>query len=263
MKSLRKIIIGTLILICSMAHFVRGQSTKLAQVKSDSLYFESPALFNCHVQFPANYNLEKSSPLVISLHGGGGSYETFRNIWRHFENPQFILATPQAPYKWLMGNKIGYDWSAWPSENLITMQTALKLTSIYIENLIQSLTANYNISEIYLMGFSQGSIITQIAGIYNHDLLEGIIILSGPEINHPEKPKIVWPLEKAVQSASHLRVFIAHGNSDEIIDIALAIKSRDQYKKIGYDVSLFQFEGGHEIKEIEMKAVEKWIIKEK
>jgi len=263
MKFLWEIIIGVLILICSPAHFVLGQSSELAPVKSDSLYFESPALFNCYVQFPANYNLENSSPLVISLHGGGGSYKTFKNIWRHFENPQFILATPQAPYKWLMGNKIGYDWSAWPSENLITMQTALKLTSIYIENLIQSLTANYNISEIYLMGFSQGSIIAQIAGINNHDLLEGIIILSGPEINHPEKPKIVWPLDIAVQSASHLRVFIAHGNSDEIIDIALAIKSMDQYKKIGYDVSLFQFEGGHEIKEIEMKAVEKWINREK
>ena len=254
---------GTLILICSITHFVAGQSTELASVKSDSLYFESPALFECKVLFPDGYNSEKSFPLIISLHGGGGSYETFKNIWRHFENPQFIMATPQAPYKWLMGAKIGYDWSAWPSENLITMQTALKLTSKYINNLIQSLKKNYNIKEVYLMGFSQGSIITQIAGINNHDSLEGIIILSGPEIDHPGKPEIVWPSEKAVKSANHLRVFIAHGNSDEIIDIALAIKSRDQYKKIGYDVSLFEFEGGHEINEMEMKAVAEWIIKEK
>ena len=263
MNTIQNVLIGALILICSTTFIVRGQSTVLDSAKSDSIYFESPALFECKVQFPKGYSPEESFPLIICLHGGGGSYMTFKNIWRHFENPQFIMATPQAPYKWLMEDKIGYDWSAWPSENINTMQTALKLTSKYIGNLIQSLITNYNIDEVYLMGFSQGSIITQIAGINNHDLLEGIIILSGPEIDHPGKPEIIWPSEKDVQTANHLKVLIAHGNSDEIIDIALATKSRDQYKRNGYDVSLYEFEGGHEISEIEMRTVQKWINKEK
>jgi len=264
MKSLQKILVGSLILYCSTTYLVQAQNNTLTTVKSDSLYFESPALFKCNLQFPENYSAEKPIPLLISLHGGGGSYETFKNIWRHFENPQFILATPQAPYSWLMGDKIGYDWSAWPTENLTVMQQALNLTSTYyVENLIRSLTAEYNISSVYLMGMSQGSIIAQIAGINNHDLLAGIIILSGPEIDHPDKPKIVWPSEKAVQSANHLKVFIAHGHADDKIDFALAIKSRNQYKKVGYDVSFFEFEGGHEINEAEMKAVGKWINKEK
>lgn len=263
LKYLQKIVIGFLTLFCCTTYLVQAQNEPLSTVKSDSLYFESPALFECNMQFPENYNSEKSFPLLISLHGGGGSYKTFKNIWSHFENPQFIMATPQAPYKWLMEDKIGYDWSVWPSENLNVMQTALILTSKYIENLIQALTTNYNINDVYLMGFSQGSIITQIAGINNHNLLEGIIILSGPEIDHPGKPEIVWPSEKAVQSANHLRVLIVHGDSDQIVDLSLAIKSRDQYKKIGYDVSLFEFDGGHEINKIEMKAVEKWINKEK
>ncbi len=107
MKSLQKILIAIIVLICPTAYLVQGQDTKLVSVKSDSFYFESPALFECKVQFPDGYNLKRSFPLIISLHGGGGSYETFKNIWRHFDNPQFIMATPQAPYKWLMGTKIG------------------------------------------------------------------------------------------------------------------------------------------------------------
>jgi phospholipase/carboxylesterase len=169
------------------------------------------------------------------------------------------MATPQAPYKWLLGTKIGYDWSAWPSGNLRFMQEALKLTSKYIENLIQSLTTKYNINNVYLLGFSQGSIITQIAGINNHDLLEGIIILSGPELDHLDKPEIVWPSGEAVQSANHLRVFIAHGKTDDIVDFDLANKSRKQYEKFGYDVSLFEYNGGHEINVDAMKEVQKWI----
>ena len=262
MKSLLKILLGTLALFCCTTHTVLGQNTKLATIKTDSLNFESPALFECFIQFPDNYSSENSFPLVISLHGGGGTYETFRDIWKYFENPQFVMATPQAPYKWLMGENLGYDWAAWPTGDLITMQKALILTSTYIENLIQSLTAKYNINKVYLLGFSQGSIITQIAGINNNELLEGIIVLSGPEIDHPGKPEIVWPSAKAVESANDLRVFIAHGSSDEIIDISVANKSREQYEKIGYDVSFFEFEGGHEINPREMIAVEQWVIKD-
>jgi predicted esterase len=107
------------------------------------------------------------------------------NIWKFFENPQFIMATPQAPYKWLMEDKIGYDWSAWPTGDLKIMAKALKLTSKYLENLIQALKDNYKISKVYLLGFSQGSIITQIAGINNYNLLSGMIILSGPPLYIP------------------------------------------------------------------------------
>jgi predicted esterase len=113
------------------------------------------------------------------------------------------------------------------------------------------------------MGFSQGSIITEISGINNHSLLEGIIILSGPELNHPDKPEIIWPSEKDVTAANNLRVFIGHGRNDEIIDISLAKKSSKQYEKHGYKVSLFEFEGGHQINKDEMKELEKWINTEK
>jgi phospholipase/carboxylesterase len=259
MRSLQGILIATLSLFCCTTHLVRGQDNKLATIESDSLYFASPALFNCHVQFPAEYNSAKPYPLVISLHGGGGSYETFQRLWKYFEDPQFIMVTPQAPYKWLMGEKIGYDWAAWPTEDLATMQRAIKLTSTYIENLIQTLSARYKINKVYLMGFSQGSIITQIAGINNHQLLAGIIILSGPEVDHPDKPEIVWPSANAVQLANNLKVFIGHGKDDEIVDISLAKKSRIQYEESGYEVSFFEFEGGHEINQEEMNEVEKWL----
>ncbi len=231
-------------------------------VKSDSLYFESPALFACNLQFPDNYYPDDPFTLVIALHGGGGSYESFRNIWKHFENPQFIMATPQAPYKWLMGDKIGYDWSAWPTGELEIIVEALKLTSGYIKNLVRVLKEKYNINEVYLMGFSQGSIITQIAGINNYNLLSGIIILSGPEVNHPGKPEIVWPEEETIRAANNLKVYIAHGRSDEIVPIELAFKSEDFYKQSGYDVLLFEFEGGHVINAEAMKNIGKWINKQ-
>jgi len=113
MKAQKRIFIGTVILLfCFVFNFAKGQESESISSAVDSLYFESPALFTCNLQFPIDYNLHNPIPVVIGLHGGGGSFETFRNIWNHFESPSFILATPQAQYKWLMGDEIGYDWSA-------------------------------------------------------------------------------------------------------------------------------------------------------
>ncbi len=244
---------------------MQGQENKMTTVKSDSLYFESPVLLKCNLQFPGDYDPDKPLPLIISLHGGGDSFQNFMNVWKHFEDPQFIMATPQAPYKWLIEDKIGYDWSAWPTGDLIMMSGALKLTSQYIENLIPSLTEKYKVSGVYLMGFSQGAIIAQITGINNPQLLKGIIILSGPPLYEEgwspwtDSFEIEWPTKEIVRSANNLKLLIAHGKSDAIINIELATRSSDFYKNSGYDVSYFEFDGGHEINAEEMKEVEKWV----
>jgi predicted esterase len=73
------------------------------------------------------------------------------------------------------------------------------VASKYIENLILILKEKYNVNEVYLLGFSQGSIIDQIAGINNYRILSGIIILAGSEINYPGKTKIVWSVEENVR----------------------------------------------------------------
>ena len=43
------------------------------------------------------------------------------------------------------------------------------------------------------------------------------------------------------------------------MDIELARKSKDLYDSLGYDVSLFEFEGGHEINGAVMKEIEIWM----
>ncbi len=174
------------LLFSSVNNFIQGQETKLkSEDESETFYFKSESLFKCNIKLPENFNPDKTHTLVIGLHGGGGTPESFINIWDNVKGVNFIYATPQGPYKWLIEDKIGYDWSAWPTGDLKVIAKAMKLTSIYIENLIQSLKEKYNINEVYLMGFSQGAIFTYIAGIQRPELYKGIICLSGPGIFKP------------------------------------------------------------------------------
>jgi len=238
---------------------INGQLKDVPLRDTNSIRIINQAIFNCEIQLPENYSVKENYPMLIALHGGGGSYESFSEIWAHFENPHFILATPEAPYRWLLNDRIGYDWSAWPSGDTSYMKEAVVLTSKYMNTIIHRLVSKYKVENVYLLGFSQGSIIAQIAGIHNHDLLKGIIILSGPELYHPDKSEIVWPAEQSTLNAKLLRIFIAHGKDDAVVNPELARKSFKQYTRYGFDVTLFEFEGGHEISKTEMREVQNWI----
>lgn len=248
-----------ILLLIIWPKLINGQVSNLPASNTNSIRIINQAIYKCEVQLPDNYSLNRGYPVLIALHGGGGSYENFKDIWDHFTNPQFILATPQAPYKWLLGDQIGYDWAAWPSNDTSFMKEAIVLTSKYIDTIIKNLKSRYSVENIYLLGFSQGSIITQIAGIDNHDQLEGLIICSGPEMYHPNKPEIIWPSEKLTKRANHLKVFIAHGKGDAIVDLELARKSKDQYIQHGFDVTLYEFDGGHEISKSAMQEIQNWM----
>lgn len=252
------IIVSALILIAFISNTF-SQGSEGWERDTNSIRIINQAYFDCDIQLPADFNKDKDYTLVIALHGGGGSFVTFRKIKKHFNDPHFILATPEAPYKWLLEGDLGYDWSAWPSMDTVFMKDAIVLTSNYIETIINTLMKRYRVESVYLLGFSQGSIIAQTAGIRNHDLIDGIIIMSGPEVYHPGKPEIIWPSLESIQDANNLRIFIAHGKGDTLVDLELAKKSKKQYSDWGFDVTMFEFEGGHEITGSAMREIQKWM----
>jgi predicted esterase len=260
----RNIVSLGFLLICFFlgTYLAIGQDSKKESKNIDSISFESPILLNCKIILPFTYDSNKPIDLVINLHSSGGNYENFHKIWRHFENPQFIMASPEAPYKLLMGDKIRYDWFSLQSGNLNFMIKALELTSTYIENLIISLKEKYAINRVYLLGVSQGGLIAQIAGIKKHALLDGIIMLNSPDktfLKEFLKTEIFWPSNETIKEANNLNVFIVHGKSDANVDIKFAYKSKDFYIKNGYNTQLFEFEGGHGIYPEAMREIEKWI----
>ncbi len=100
-------------------------SAKSQETHDEIHYFDSSALFECKVKLPIIYDPERAYPLVIGLHGGGNSLDEFIDIWKYFENPEFIFAVPQAPYKWLMEEKLVTTGQHGPQGTLLLWQEPL------------------------------------------------------------------------------------------------------------------------------------------
>lgn len=234
---------------------------------SEPFYFEASSLFKSHVILPTNYDSTKTYPLVIGLHGGGGSADDFKSLWQNLEHQDFIYVAPQAPYAWLMGSSLGYDWSLWPTGDLKLIGQAAELSKNYIVDLVRGLKKQYAFDETYLLGFSQGAILTYITGIEHHDLFEGLIIFSGPGLRKPiDSPWTgemdgPWPTEEMIGAGNHLRVFMVHGSEDQNVAYDLAVFSRDMLTQNGYDVTFRDFVGGHSVNKKFLQIVADWITK--
>jgi len=233
--------------------------------RTNSIYFESSALFKCNIRLPDKYNPQKKYILVIGLHGGGGSLERFITIWDSLNFTNFIYAVPQAPYPWLVNQEIGYDWALWPTGDKASIKRASNLIVKYVSDLTMLLKKQYNIGDIYLFGFSQGAVFAYIAGIKNHNLYKGLIIHSGPGLLEPlispftgEKDNN-WLEKDYIKSAKSLRIFIAHGKDDKRVKYELGIKSKTVLLNFGYNVTFQDFIGGHSVNDKILENVIDWL----
>jgi len=137
----------------------------------------------------------------------------------------------------------------------------------YIADLTKIIKQQYNISKVYLLGFSQGAIFTYIAGIINYKLYDGIICLSGPGLLKPLDARFLdedyanWLSEKNIKKAKKLRAFIAHATDDKEVKFELGLNSKQVLTRFGYEVTFYGFEGGHAIKKDVLQQVVGWLSK--
>jgi phospholipase/carboxylesterase len=257
------LIAGFILLFGGIIAYSQTLQNDLKFNQTDSLYFKSESLFKCNIKLPENYDPGKTYTLVIGLHGGGSTPESFIKIWNDVKGVNFIYAAPQGPYS-ILFEELGNEWSLWSSPDLKVREQAANLIGDYIADLVKVLKGKYKIDDIYLSGFSQGAIFTYVAGLQNHQLYKGIVIFSGPGISEPlgeEKFAPNWLEEKYLESAKTLRIFIAHGTKDQRVEYELGLKSKEVLTGYGYDVTFHSFEGGHTIDPESLKRVLEWINK--
>lgn len=231
------------------------------------LYIKGESLHKCLVKLPNEYNSDTGFPLVVGLHGGGHSPDNMIALWDQIPNIGFIFSVPQAPYPFLDDKELKFDWAMWPSRNSEQIIKATELSETYIVNVVKEMVERFNISDVYLMGWSQGAIFSYLVGIRQNRLFNGIICMSGPGLLAPLKNPYAgaigpeWLKEEEIRSADKMRVFITHGKDDQAAGYDLGTRSGDVLESHGYEVTFRDFEGGHSYPPEELlREIADWII---
>jgi len=224
------------------------------------IYVPGPRLFKCRIHLPKKFDKKKSYPLVIGLHGNGGNADGFDPAWQLFGSPDFIFAAAEGPYPYMLGYKSKIKQRSWEiqiqDEEL--WKRADPLSIGYIVGIARFLSKEYPISSIYLLGHSQGAAYAYIAGIKNPEIVEGIICF-GSQIPDMNKSYSLLSMDD-IKKGSDLRVFIAHGIKDDMLQVEHARGSKELLEQNGYNVTYIEFDGGHELNREAMQKAAVWIL---
>jgi len=216
----------------------------------DLVWNSTEAFFECRMQLPENFDPEKSYTLIVGLHGYGAQPDNYIRLWERFENPDFIFISPRAPYP----SNQGYSWFTWSEdENERLWQKSAEFSEDYVADVITQMHTRFNIDEVYLLGFSQGCGLSYMAGMQHHEIIDGIICFGG-------WLDIEWIPERLITEATEsLRVFIAHGTEDTMVEFESGTTARDYLIDHDYDVTWFEFDGPHTVPEDALHAVQDWL----
>lgn len=156
---------------------------------------------------PENYDQSKPLPLLVMLHGRGGSGEEFArrtHMNERADKEGFAVVYPDAT-KWF-GRK---DLSAWDAANGLVPPGSRANDLEFLRNVIEQSQEQLNVDSkrIHMIGHSSGGMMTYLAASQLSDKLASVGIVSSAMSGKEPKPK--FPVS----------VISTHGTADEVIPI--------------------------------------------
>ncbi len=107
--------------------------------------------------------------------------------------------------------------------------------------------------QIALLGFSQGAVMTLMAGLRAPQRLAGLVVLSG---YLPLPATTAYEIHPANRDVP---IFMAHGDQDPVILPERAKGSRDTLMDLGFDISWHPYAMGHEVCPQEIVDLNLWL----
>jgi len=177
-------------------------------------------------------------PALIMLHGRGADEEDLISLAGAFD-PSLMILSARAPFPFPYGG--GFTW--YDAGTIGTPEPAMfrKSYDLLSQFVNESLRA-YPVdpSEIYLLGFSMGSVMSYALALTRPGLFRGVIANSGyvPEGTHLD---LKW------SEAHRTPFFIAHGRADPVIPVMMARRAKKLFDDAHGVVEYREYPMAHEI----------------
>jgi phospholipase/carboxylesterase len=213
---------------------------------------QKPALFY-KVRAPKIKN--PNPPLLLLLHGVGGNEENLFSFADQLPG-EFLVVSVRGP---LTFGPESFAWfqvdfrSGKPVINKKQADDARLAILKFIEDLKS--VEQFNDKKVYMLGFSQGGIMSYSAALTAPEKIAGIMVMSGRLL--PE----VKPLIAAQQQLASLKIFISHGKNDEVLTYQFALDADTYLRSLGLHPEFRSYEERHTVNNYMLSDAINWLIK--
>ena len=182
---------------------------------------------------PTDFDPHKPTPLMMFLHGTGGKATYVIQGWKdQAEKRGFILLAPES------------EVPTWHLRQLPAGDDAA-----LFDRALAHVFARATIDPRHLVmaGKSDGASTAMSVGLANGDLFSHVMMFSGGSVY-------------GSKGIGRPRLFISHGHQDDILPFDNAQKIAELLRALGYDVTFFDFHGGHIITKEGAEAAMTWFL---
>jgi phospholipase/carboxylesterase len=196
---------------------------------------------------------EYTPPLLLLLHGVGSNEQDLFGL-APFLDKRFLVISARAP------NTLGPGSYAWfevtftpqgPSINPQQAEASRETLIMFIKEAASMYGADSQ--RVYLMGFSQGAIMSASVALTQPELVAGAVLMSGrilPEIR---------PLMASNDALIGFPFLVVHGTADRVLPVTYGRASRDLLSSLPVDLTYHEYPMGHEVSQESLSDVAAWL----
>jgi predicted esterase len=188
---------------------------------------EAGEIMPYRLYIPKNYDGSRAFPLVVALHGLGGTEDSMfganYQVIPEAEKRGYIIAAP-----------LGYRIDGGYGRNMGADNKRSKFSEQDVMHVLELVRKDYKIDEqrIYLMGHSMGGIGTWTLGAKYPQIWASLAPISG----------VADP--RTVEIMRHIPEVVVHGDADNTVPVTGSRAMVEEMRKLGVDVKYIEVPGG-------------------
>lgn len=194
----------------------------------------------------------ESNALLVLLHGRGADAHDLLPLASELGRDDLLVVSPQAPYALPGPFGIGYAWYDMHDigdPDPVTFEPSLARLREFLDEVVSGYPVDAQ--RVFLLGFSQGAVMSLATASTDPRRLAGVVALSG------YLPESVVCAEGG--NLADLPIFIGHGNADPLIPVTEGHKARDVLTAKGADVTYREYSVAHRIAPEELDDIREWL----
>src|SRR5215467_12577982 len=195
-------------------------------------------------------------PLLLLLHGIGSNEHDLYGL-APFLDKRFLIISVRAPITLEPGSYAWFEVDFTPQGSVINPEQAEASLKTLITFLQEAITAyNADPKQVYLMGFSQGAIMSASVALTQPELVAGAVLMSGRIL--PE----IQPLIASNEELTGLPFLVIHGTADMVLPISYGRASREFLSSLPVELTYHEYPMGHEVSQESLADVTIWLTEQ-
>ncbi|MGZ6356516.1 MAG: alpha/beta hydrolase [Ktedonobacteraceae bacterium] len=192
-------------------------------------------------------------PLLLLLHGVGSNEHDLFEL-APFLDKRFLIISVRAPNTLGAGSYAWFEVNFTPQGPIINPQQAEASRQTLITFVQEAITTyGADPKQVYLMGFSQGAIMSASVALTQPELVAGAVLMSG---------RILPEIQPSIASNEELSGFpflVVHGTADMVLPISYGRASRELLSSLPVDLTYHEYPMGHEVSQASLSDVTAWL----